>query len=321
VNEPRLWPWEYGDTFGGDLFQASLRTMLIPPQIQQLHLQRWVDGDFVADWEPDTHPPRSIDQVPLQQQPAMLDQAALHFCLADAFHPGCEMTWPMRHVSLYDKPFRIRHRTQPESADSYGPTLNQEQALALEGPLHAQGPGDLTRWMGLPWQGDTGYCRSGYDPDYDPYLPTFWPVRVPNTVLTDEDYQIVMDETQPRATRIAAYNRRLSWNRFMDQAPSIPARMERLIATFSQQGIVEARPGPQSDPDFPTVIYVATLPDGISEAMKHAALRLAAPAPDERLTARQARLRAAGWGDEQHCGTPSTCGLERKRKAADRCST
>ena len=37
-----------------------------------------------------------------------LDKAALHFCLADAFHPGCELTWPMRHASLYSAPFRIR---------------------------------------------------------------------------------------------------------------------------------------------------------------------------------------------------------------------
>ena len=42
--------------------------------------------------------------------------------------------------------------------------------------------------MAVPWQTDTASCRSGYylgyGPRYDPYVPTFWPARVPNQVLT-----------------------------------------------------------------------------------------------------------------------------------------
>lgn len=296
MNDPRLWPWEYGDDFGGDLFQESPRTMLIPPAVQQLHLRRWVEGTFEADWDPSAPAPRSIDDVPLAEQPGMLDEAALHFCVADAFHPGCELTWPMRHATLYERPFRIRRREHPEPADSYGLTLDQRQALAPDGPLHAQGPGDLTRWMGLPWQGDTGYCRSGYDPDYDPYLPTFWPARVPNQVLTESDYEIVVDPTKSRAERLEAYNRRASWNRFMDEADSIPARMERLIGTFGQQGIVEARPGVEGDPDFPSIIYVENLPSAMQAKLESLARAASAPAA----TARETRVRAAGWGDEQH---------------------
>jgi anthranilate phosphoribosyltransferase len=51
--------------------------------------------------------------VPLGEQPAMLDRAALEFCLADAFHPGCEITWPIRHTTMFMAPFRIRHSNQP----------------------------------------------------------------------------------------------------------------------------------------------------------------------------------------------------------------
>ena len=87
--------------------------------------------------------------------------------------------------------------------------------------------------MGLPWQGDTAYCRSGYDPDFDPYLPTFWPGRVPNQVLTEEDYQIVIDTSQPLADRIAAFNRRASWYRFIDQAS--PAEMYAQAGLTSDQ--------------------------------------------------------------------------------------
>jgi hypothetical protein len=38
--------------------------------------------------------------------------------------------------------------------------------------------------MAVPWQTDTASCRSGYDLSYDPYVPAFWPARVPNEVLT-----------------------------------------------------------------------------------------------------------------------------------------
>ena len=257
VNEPRLWPWIYGDDFGGGLFADSPNTMLALPSIQQLHLQRWARGDFIDDWEPTASEPTHLDQVPVAEQPAMLDQAAMHYCLADAFHPGCEMTWPMRHATLYSAPFRIRRRVGAES--DYGKTLDQRTTLAPDGPLHGQSPGDITRWMGLPWQGDTAYCRAGYDTDFDMFLPTFWPARVPNNVLTEDDYKIVKDETLPRSERITAYTRRASWYRFVDEAPTIPKRMERMIAIFGAQGIVEARPGIKDDPVFPATLYVETL--------------------------------------------------------------
>jgi hypothetical protein len=57
-------------------------------------------------------------------------------------------------------------------------------------------PGGISRWMAVPWQCDTASCRSGYDKADDPYVPTFWPARVPNQVLTAEDYAIVTRETR-----------------------------------------------------------------------------------------------------------------------------
>ena len=96
------------------------------------------------------------------EQPDLLDRAALENCAADAFHPGCEVTWPMRHKTMYSEPFRILHRTQENPEPDYGDVLTLQDALGKNGPLHAQGPGDLTRWMAAPWQCDTASCRSGY---------------------------------------------------------------------------------------------------------------------------------------------------------------
>ncbi|WP_444944165.1 LodA/GoxA family CTQ-dependent oxidase [Microbulbifer sp. ZKSA006] len=306
VNDPRIWPWLYGDTFDGVVFAESPNTMLALPSLQQLHLQRWAAGNFVNDWHPDYQAPSSLDQVPLAEQPAMLDKAAMHFCLADAFHPGCEMTWPMRHTSLYRAPFRIRESTVPESPDQWGPKLNQQQALAPNGPLFAQVPGAITRWMGLPWQGDTAYCRSGYNPEFDLFLPTFWPARVPNTIITEDAYKIVIDESQPREIRIAAYSHRASWYRFIDHKnsdgsnPQVAEVMKRMVADFGLQGIVEARPGVRNDPDFPEVIYVenSAYADTLKKLRDVFLLRGAAIA-EEGLSDFDAKLKEAGWEDEE----------------------
>ena len=131
-------------------------------------MERWAAGNFVNDWNPNATLPKTLSEVPLAEQPAMLDKASLYFCLADAFHPGCEMTWPMRHASLYEKPFRVRHRPANWSEPDYGSTLSQQAVLQPGGPRYGQGPGTLSRWMALPWQGDTAFCRSGYPPAWDP---------------------------------------------------------------------------------------------------------------------------------------------------------
>jgi hypothetical protein len=225
----------------------------------------------------------------------MLDKAALHFCLADAFHPGCEMTWPMRHATMYDKPFRIRHRPPGQPEPNYGSTLDQQGALQPGGPLYAQGPGDISRWMALPWQGDTAFCRSGYEIEYDLYVPTFWAARVPNQVLTEEDYQTVIDTSLPRTTRIAAFNHRPNWLRAIIDPP-IPAPdvMLKMIREFGAMGIVEARPGVKNDPDFPEVMFVESLAASrLRTAAMHASRLLAAP--PRPLT----RAEQAGWASEE----------------------
>ncbi|TAD91995.1 MAG: catalase [Alphaproteobacteria bacterium] len=287
----RPWPWLYGDAYGSFSDTAPNNNLGLS-NVRQAILQRWVKGDFVNDWDPAATVPHTLAAVPLAEQPGMLDRAAVHFCLADAFHPGCELTWPMRHATLYTAPYRIRRAAKVTS--DYGPNLNQTIALSAGGPLSGQGPGTLSRWMALPWQGDTAFCRSGYDPSYDPYLPSFWVARVPNQVLTAEDYAIVMDETRPRAERIAAFNHRPNWLRNIMLAPA-PEVMMRMIADFGGMGIVEQRPGPANDPDFPPVIFVETLGPPFTE-MAAAAAALLKATPSTSLTAAQ----RAGFVDEAH---------------------
>ncbi len=253
---PLPWPWLYGDAMEVPAGNSPRQNATVTAT-QYAVLQRWAAGDFTPDWNGSpSQSPTEFESVPLAEQPGMLDRAALEFCLADAFHPGCEMTWPMRHLTLYDAPFRIRRRPAGTTERDYGSTLTQAEILAPDGPLHAQGPGDLNRWMGLPWQADTAYCRAGYDTEYDPFVPTFWPARVPNHVLAAADYAVVKDPKAPSARRVAAFTDRTDWNQPLHG--SAPQQMEQMVRIFGSMGVVEVRPGVTGDPAFPTTMMVAS---------------------------------------------------------------
>ncbi|MBT9099248.1 LodA/GoxA family CTQ-dependent oxidase [Methylovulum psychrotolerans] len=256
------WPWVYGDAMDVPAGDSPRQNATITAT-QYGILQQWVAGAFIADWGM-ILPPASLDDVPLSEQPAMLDRAALDFCLADAFHPGCEMTWPMRHLTLYKLPFRIKERPADVPEPNYGPTLDQQQALAADGPLYLQGPGDIGRWMGLPWQADTAYCRAGYDTAYDPFQPTFWPARVPNQVLSDSDYAIVTDPGQSPAVRQEAFANRTNWNQPLQG--STAQQMEQMVRIFGSMGLLEERIGLPDDPDFPAVMLVASYGPDVAPA-------------------------------------------------------
>lgn len=247
------WPWVYGDAMDVPMPPIP-RAMTALTTTQLALLDRWAEGEFIADLELPMRAPRTIDEVPLALQPAMLDRAALEFCLADAFHPGCEMTWPVRHATMYLEPYRWRHRAADNPEPDYGSTLTPGEATSYNGPLYAQFPGSITRWMAIPWQTDTASCRSGYQPNYDPYLPTFWPARVPNQVLAAENYEKVMDTALPRDERLSAFNTRSDWDRTL--GVGYENQLLNMVRHFDRQGIVEVRPGVADDPDFPPLMQV-----------------------------------------------------------------
>jgi L-lysine epsilon oxidase C-terminal domain len=146
--------------------------------------------------------------------------------------------------------------------------MNPGEMLGLLpwGPLGPQVPGGITRWMALPWQTDSASCRSGYIKSYDPYLPTFWPARVPNQVLTEASYDIVLDPQQPLAARLAAFAQRVAWVRPLG-SNGYTSQLNNMIANFGDMGVIEQRPGP-GDSHFPPSLDVENLP-------KHTVERLA----------------------------------------------
>jgi hypothetical protein len=254
---PVPWPWLYGDAMALPPPETPRQNAALT-STQLAMLQQWSIGDFDDDYGPDRITPHRIEDVPLAEQPDLLDRASLEFCLADAFHPGCEMTWPMRTAGLYVAPFRLAHAPPVWIEPDYGPVLGADLINLPNGPLlGGQLPGGITRWMAVPWQTDTASCRSGYLKSYDPYVPTFWPARVPNQVLSRADYEIVVDPEQPLADRLTAFARRASWLRPLGNK-SYTDQINNMIAHFDHLGVVEPRRGPTSGP-FPTVLEAEDL--------------------------------------------------------------
>ena len=271
------WPPYFGDGF--DQPAKEPRQWLAVTELQYGWLEQWAAGNFtVGNWietsefqldgQAKGSGPERIEDLPLQQRPRALDRAPLEECIGGSFKPGYEMPWIMRVPMLYESPFRIRHRIHlnpdrpiaprsraarhPLTERNYGTEMNSEIALSPNGPFAATGPGDITKRMAIPWQGDAASCTA-FPSRGDPYLPTFWPAGIPNDVLTWEGYQLVMDGQLSTEARQEAFHERADWLR------RLSSRFNDSLNEFNREwhefGLVTRQPGPAGD-DFPDWIHV-----------------------------------------------------------------
>ena len=265
VLQTNAWPDFYGDAVELDPTTTDPREWMAVLDIQYEWLRKWAEGDFESDWAPPAASPWE-DMTPGERATA-LDVAALEETTGGPFHPGCEFTWPLRLPILYDAPFRVKRRAAPPP--DWGAELTSSIALKVGGPLDGSDAGDITRWMACPWQTDTASCLSAYRQYSGEYLPTFWPARVPNDVLTDEGYRVVVDRDRPVAERQAAFDfaQRKKWLRGIvykdtDAHPPQIIRQPQPTAVFIEQwhtiGIVTAQPAVQNESLFPDQFWVET---------------------------------------------------------------
>jgi hypothetical protein len=133
VQQPLAWPPMYGDAFGN--YYASPRVYFTLTQTIWKLLQQWSQGDFIADLDAVQGRVLELGDVPIAEQPRTLDRAALHWCMGGPFHPGCEMTWPMRRQTMYRAPFRLRERPASLPEPEYGPFIGSDILTLSDGPL------------------------------------------------------------------------------------------------------------------------------------------------------------------------------------------
>ncbi len=104
---------------------------------QYFFLQQWAAGHFERGAAVMDHPGEA------------LSRAVLENCVGGPLSPGIETTWIARNPAIYAGPFRIRVKSPAPSPLSLG----FDPELGLE-------PGDLTRYMALPWQADFNECAT-----------------------------------------------------------------------------------------------------------------------------------------------------------------
>ncbi len=256
---PALWPWLYGDSVEVPAIDSPRQHSTLTA-LQLKFLRQWMEGDFINDLTTALSY-ANVDEYPVKEQPAVLTKAALDFCLADAFHPGCEMTWPVRMPGMYSAAFRFRHDTGGKIEDhlDYGASIDYSIVTADKNPFGAQVAGNITRWMAIPWQTDTSSCRDGYEVSYDPYLPTFWPARVPNNIVGFEQFRKMADSEVPHDDKMSEFRYRKEW---LADLPGKPSRytdyrqvINTMVTSFDRVGVVVQEP--LEVPGLPRKIQVA----------------------------------------------------------------
>ncbi len=129
---------------------------------QYFFLQQWAEGYFQSGGMPEPHPGHA------------LTRSVLENCVGGALSPGIETSWISRNPAVYAEPFRVRPRFPTPDPLSLGLDL----VAGLE-------PGDLTRYMALPWQADFNECASQ---NIQGRAMWWWPAQRPASVyLATED--------------------------------------------------------------------------------------------------------------------------------------
>ncbi|MBC8754964.1 hypothetical protein H2O64_09800 [Kordia sp. YSTF-M3] len=230
---PEKVPPFYGDGFG-EYDKIAIVDLPIT-RTQYARLEKWANGDFKTG-KPQKQVP--FDELSPAQQVNALNQAPMEECLGGPFHPGIELTWPMRVKEMWKKPYRLNVVKEGEATElNFGPLLSPAIALGKDGPLSKSGPGALTRWLGVPWQTDEASCLSGYDVTTYLPLPSFWAARVPNQILSEDSYvRSIQAGKLNIAQRLKHFDYRQDWLR--DLGTVYQTKINLMISEWHELGII-----------------------------------------------------------------------------------
>lgn len=143
-------------------------------------LRQWAEGCFTNEMKegwiknPDRYPVFMPYPTTAPKTGRELDRGVLSNVLGGAFCPGGEVGWIMRNPSIYWEPYRIKADRSwsdfLQSAAQANMTKGShvdEITFAMDSPLSQDNnfsaglqPGDLTKYMALPWQADFNECTT-----------------------------------------------------------------------------------------------------------------------------------------------------------------
>ena len=247
------------------------------PKLQYDRLKTWAEGSFVNDWQ-DSRADKivSLDDLPLKDRPAALTEAALEPCSGGAFHPGVELPYCLRLAPMYARsvdsqaePFRLAHGSRESLLQDVGRLLTPDLVVQGKGhdgpPIGPQMAGDLTRWMGLPWQCDAFSCQQVVLQEEFP-TAVWWPALLPIDVLPESYYQQVMRTDLSTEERTKFLNSRVMWSRDVagigyHANASYWNGITNMISLWQRMGFVVRRPAPKDSGrpvGMPSELFVET---------------------------------------------------------------
>jgi hypothetical protein len=224
---PLMLPYYPGD--GVNYPGSPAQWFAIPPLLYK-QLEKWKDGEFKQmrlsvsgdmDAIGEVFRKKYLDAAKDERKrPLLMTRAVLETLYGGGFHPGVELTWPMRHdliyaenVEVYNdvaenfglfglREIRINAATLAEQQDIYYNdfgyqmgSVDVRESMDPDNEKHwlwKITPGDLTKWMGIPWQSDAGSCQAVYvDKQYP--IPAWWAANLPVHVLPQENYRKLLD--------------------------------------------------------------------------------------------------------------------------------
>lgn len=191
---------------------GSPETWLNLTEKQYRILERWANGDFIDDFPKSERElnairfaKKGISDLDLSNQPLALTRSALEACEGGAFFPGIEATSVIRDSKFYSEAFRL--------------STNAE-------------PGDVTKWMALPWQADFNDCSDNW-----------WPAVRPDDVIEESYFDNIQKEFVELSQNGGlgqVLTRRLKWARGLgiryggrnfDRSPTFPEVLEQMSVT------------------------------------------------------------------------------------------
>ena len=95
-----------------------------------------------------------------------LDMASLSNCLGGRYVPGIEVSYPVRQPDLYDTdwrtsgsgPFRVKHKPLAYATATKAAPFLTGGWIPLHGMSDGLEPGDISKFMSIPWQTDYNSC-------------------------------------------------------------------------------------------------------------------------------------------------------------------
>lgn len=158
-NKPRLMPMLCGNN---PISNTSPDKFLSMTKTQLFFLGQWANGKFVNECEEwgECNKDCKNPWAKAPEKGVEIDRGVLSNLLGGAFCPGGELSWIVENPAIYSEPYRIKHASYLAGQLSLPkPVADIDGSPAADISAGLE-PGDLTKYIGIPWQADFHECTT-----------------------------------------------------------------------------------------------------------------------------------------------------------------